>query len=53
MLLAKARGYTFTVKDLETQLSQLPDEEVASIFNPGIEERRHLSQNKRIGESAV
>ena len=40
--LAEARGYTFTVKDLETQLSQLSDEDVAGIFNPGIGLRRHL-----------
>jgi predicted ribosomally synthesized peptide with nif11-like leader len=40
--LAKVKGYAFTVKDLETQLSKLPDEEVASIFNPGIGVRRHL-----------
>ncbi len=40
--LAGARGYTFTVKDLETQLSQLTDEDVAGIFNPGIGLRRHL-----------
>ena len=42
VLLAAARGYTFTVKDLEAQLSQLSDEEVAGIFNPGIAPRRHL-----------
>ncbi len=42
ILLAKARGYTFTVEDLETQLSQLSDEEVAGIFNPGTGQRRHL-----------
>ena len=40
--LAEARGFDFTVKDLETQLSQLSDEEVAGIFNPGIPPRRHL-----------
>ena len=40
--LASARGYAFTVKDLETQLSQLSDEDVAGIFNPGIPPRRHL-----------
>ena len=40
--LASARGYAFTVQDLETQLSQLSDEEVAGIFNPGIPPRRHL-----------
>ncbi|MDJ0718598.1 MAG: Nif11-like leader peptide family RiPP precursor [Prochloraceae cyanobacterium] len=42
ILLAKARGYVFTVKDLETQLGQLSDEEVAGIFNPGIGVRQHL-----------
>ncbi|MGF1482289.1 MAG: Nif11 family protein [Cyanophyceae cyanobacterium] len=42
ILLAKARGYHFSVEDLETQLSQLSDEEVAGIFNPGIGTRRHL-----------
>jgi predicted ribosomally synthesized peptide with nif11-like leader len=42
IILAKSRGYTFTVKDLETQLSQLSDEDVAGIFNPGIPPRRHL-----------
>ncbi len=40
--LASARGYNLTVKDLETQLSQLSDEDVAGIFNPGIPPRRHL-----------
>lgn len=42
VLLAKAKGYAFTVKDLETQLSQLSDEDVAGILNPGIGQRRHL-----------
>lgn len=42
ILLATARGYAFTVKDLEAQLSQLSDEDVADIFNPGIAPRRHL-----------
>ena len=40
--LAAARGYNFTVKNLENQLSQLSDEDVAGIFNPGIGPRRHL-----------
>ncbi|ELS04454.1 bacteriocin propeptide, TIGR03798 family [Xenococcus sp. PCC 7305] len=40
--LASARGYALTVKDLETQLNKLSDEEVAGIFNPGIPPRRHL-----------
>lgn len=40
--LAAARGHEFTVEKLETQLSQLSDEEVSAIFNPGIPPRRHL-----------
>ena len=40
--LAKARGHNFTVEELETQLSQLSDEEVAAIFNPGLGPRKHL-----------
>lgn len=40
--LAAARGHTFTVEELETQLSQLSDEEVAAILNPGIGPRQHL-----------
>ena len=40
--LAAERGYTFTVDTLNAQLSQLSDEEVAGIFNPGIPPRRHL-----------
>lgn len=42
ILLAAARGYALTTKDLETQISQLSDEDVAGIFNPGIGIRRHL-----------
>ncbi len=40
--LAAARGYDFTVEELETQLTQLSDEEIAAIFNPGIGRRQHL-----------
>jgi predicted ribosomally synthesized peptide with nif11-like leader len=40
--LAAARGYNFSLENLETQLSQLSDEELAGIFNPGIPPRRHL-----------
>ncbi len=42
IVLAKARGYAFTIKDLVAQLSKLSDEDVAGIFNPGIGPRRHL-----------
>ncbi len=40
--LSAARGYDLTVENLETQLEQLSDEDVAGIFNPGIPPRRHL-----------
>ncbi|MGP1387680.1 MAG: Nif11 family protein [Thainema sp.] len=40
--LATARGYNFTVEELETQLSQLSDEEIAAIFNPGLGPRKHI-----------
>ena len=40
--LAKAKEYTFTVKGLETQISQISDEELARILNTGIGPRRHL-----------
>ncbi|MEO1404708.1 MAG: Nif11 family protein [Cyanobacteria bacterium J06635_1] len=40
--LAAPRGYAFTVENLEAQLSQLSDEDVAAIFNPGIRPRHHL-----------
>lgn len=40
--LAIARGHQLTVEDLETQLNQLSDEDVAAIFNPGIPPRLHL-----------
>lgn len=40
--LAASKGYSFTVEELETQLNQLSDEEVAAIFNPGLGPRKHL-----------
>ena len=40
--MAQAKGYSFTVKNLKTQLSKLSDEEVAGILNPGIGVRQHL-----------
>ena len=40
--LAAARGIVLNAETLETQISQLSDEEVAAIFNPGISPRRHI-----------
>jgi predicted ribosomally synthesized peptide with nif11-like leader len=41
--LAANSGYSFTVANLQTQISQLSDEEIAAIFNPGLGPRRHLT----------
>lgn len=41
--LAAESGFSFTVEDLSSQLSQLSDEQIAAIFNPGISPRRHLT----------
>lgn len=40
--LAAAQGISLNAETLETQISQLSDEEVAAIFNPGIPPRRHI-----------
>ncbi len=40
--LAAAQGIALNAETLETQISQLSDEEVAAIFNPGISPRRHI-----------
>lgn len=39
---AATQGYTLTLDHFEHQLSQLSDEEVASILNPGVSPRRHI-----------
>ncbi len=39
---ATTQGYNLTLDNFEHQLSQLSDEEVASILNPGVSPRRHL-----------
>lgn len=40
--LAAARGMPLTIENFSAQISQLSDEEIAAIFNPGIPPRRHL-----------
>ncbi len=42
--MAANSGYSFTVADLQTQINQLSDEEIAAIFNPGLGPRRHLTR---------
>lgn len=40
--IAEQRGYRFTIEDLETAISKLSAEEVASVVNPGVAPRRHI-----------
>ena len=40
--IAEQRGYQFTVAELETAISKLSAEELASVINPGIAPRRHI-----------
>ncbi len=41
--IAKGRGYQFTLADLDAAISNLSHEEMASVINPGISPRRHLT----------
>ncbi|QIR40769.1 Nif11-like leader peptide family natural product precursor [Tolypothrix sp. PCC 7910] len=40
--IAKERGYDFTVDELETELDNLSEEDLAGIVNPGWGPRRHI-----------
>lgn len=40
--LAEEYGYTFTTEELETGLSKLSPEELATLVNPGVAPRRHI-----------
>lgn len=40
--IAAARGYNFTVAELDKEISKLSAEEFASVINPGISPRRHI-----------
>lgn len=39
---AQERGYDFTAEDLQMELNQMPEEDVAELVNPGIGPRRHI-----------
>ena len=40
--IAADRGYSFTVEELDTEISKLSEEKFAEIINPGIAPRRHI-----------
>ena len=40
--IAEENGYHFTVKELETTISKLSEEEFAAVVNPGMAPRRHI-----------
>ncbi|MEA5515445.1 Nif11-like leader peptide family natural product precursor [Nodularia sp. UHCC 0506] len=40
--IAKECGYDFTIEELENEISQLSDEDLAAIVNPGWGTRRHI-----------
>ena len=41
--IANQKGFDFTSTELQTELSQLSPEEVATIINPGVYPRRHIN----------
>ncbi len=40
--IAKDNGYDFTAEELQSQLNEMSEEEVAKIVNPGVAPRRHI-----------
>ncbi len=40
--IAQERGYDFTVKELDSEISKLSEEDLAAIVNPGWGNRRHI-----------
>lgn len=40
--IAADRGYCFSEEELETQLEQLPEAELAALFNPGVGGRQRI-----------
>jgi len=41
--IAQERGYDFSVEELESEISNLSEEDLAAIVNPGWGNRRHLN----------
>jgi predicted ribosomally synthesized peptide with nif11-like leader len=40
--IAQERGYDFTARELDTEISKLSEEDLAAIVNPGWGTRRHI-----------
>ncbi len=40
--IARESGYEFTIEELEDEISQVSDEDLAAIVNPGWGTRRHI-----------
>lgn len=41
--IAQERGYDFTLEELETEIDNLSEEDLAAIVNPGWGPRRHIN----------
>ena len=41
--IAQERGYDFSVEELESEISNLSEEDLAAIVNPGWGNRRHIN----------
>ncbi|HYX18624.1 MAG TPA: Nif11-like leader peptide family natural product precursor [Nostoc sp.] len=41
--IAQERGYDFNVEELESEISNLSEEDLAAIVNPGWGNRRHIN----------
>ncbi|MEH1822267.1 MAG: Nif11-like leader peptide family natural product precursor [Nostoc sp.] len=41
--IAQERGYDFTSKELDSEISKLSEEDLAAILNPGWGNRRHIN----------
>lgn len=40
--IAQGRGYSFTVAELDQEISKLSEEQIAAVINPGVAPRRHI-----------
>lgn len=40
--IAEERGYEYSIKEIQEELSHLSEEEIASLINPGVGPRHHI-----------